>query len=244
MKWKNDWPIIGVRENKDSISEPVLVYKKPGVGKTYPIQAPQESDEFNSNTLGLQWQWMANTQSSWYYMNATNGSLRLYSAQIPDNANNLWDVPNVLLQKFPADEFMVTTKMNFNPNEKLDNEKAGLTIMGMSYADLALKKKSGKLFLVYGVCENAEKGKSENEKVISEVRNGMVYLRVIIMNGAQCQFSYSFDGNNFQNIDGYFHAREGRWIGAKVGLFCTRDSQTNDSGYADFDWFRVDTLPK
>jgi beta-xylosidase len=170
--------------------------------------------------------------------------LRLFSDKLPDSAKNLWDAPNVLLQKFPADEFMVTTKMNFNPNEKLDNEKAGLTIMGMSYADLALKKKSGKLFLVYGVCENAEKGKSENEKVISEVRNGMVYLRVIIMNGAQCQFSYSFDGNNFQNIDGYFHAREGRWIGAKVGLFCTRDSQTNDSGYADFDWFRVDTLPK
>ena len=32
----------------------------------------------------------------------------------------------------------------------------------------------------------------------------------------------------------------GRWKGAKMGLFCTRQTQINDSGYADVDWFRVD----
>ncbi|HET7115509.1 MAG TPA: glycoside hydrolase 43 family protein [Hanamia sp.] len=244
MKWKDNWPIIGVQKNGGSIGEPVMVYKKPNVGKTYPIQTPQESDEFNDNNLGLQWQWMANPQAAWYYMNAADSSLRLYSVKIPDSANNLWDVPNVLLQKFPAEEFMVTTKMNFQPNDKLENEKAGLTIMGMSYADLALKKKDGKLYLVYSVCENAEKGKKENEKVISEVKNGMIYLRVKVAKSKQCQFSYSFDGNQFQNIDDTFTAREGRWIGAKVGLFCTRESQTNDSGYADFDWFRVESITK
>lgn len=28
-------------------------------------------------------------------------------------------------------------------------------------------------------------------------------------------------------------------LGAKVGIFCTRETEINDSGYADFDWFRV-----
>ncbi len=32
------------------------------------------------------------------------------------------------------------------------------------------------------------------------------------------------------------------WIGAKTGIFCTRTSQTNDSGYADLDWFRVESV--
>jgi len=248
MHWKNNWPVIGVdnpdsNRDNDRIGEPVMVYKKPDVSKTYQIATPQESDEFNENTLGLQWQWMANPEAKWYYMNAANGSLRLYSSKIPDSAKNLWDVPNVLLQKFPSDEFMVTTKMTFHPNEKLESEKAGLTIMGMSYADLALKKMDGKLYLVYGVCENAEKGKKENEKVISEVKDSLIYLRVKVMKGAQCQFSYSFEGNDFKNIGEKFMAREGRWIGAKVGLFCTRESQTNDSGCVDFDWFRVSALP-
>ncbi|MDE3182072.1 MAG: glycoside hydrolase 43 family protein [Bacteroidota bacterium] len=243
MHWKNNWPVIGIDKNGDGTGEPVMVYKKPDVGKTYPITTPQESDEFNENRLGLQWQWMANPESTWYYMNATNGTLRLYSQKIPDSANNLWDVPNVLLQKFPAEEFMITTKMNFHPNEKLENEKAGLTIMGMSYADLALKKIKGKLYLVFGVCENAEKGSKENEKVITEVKEGNIYLRVKVMKDAKCQFSFSFDGTEFKNMDETFMAREGRWIGAKVGLFCTRESQTNDSGYADFDWFRITAIP-
>lgn len=244
MKWKNNWPVIGVDKDDDGTGEPILVYKKPNVGKSFLIQTPQESDEFNESSLGLQWQWMANPQPDLYYMNPANGSLRLYSAKVPDSAHSLWEVPNVLLQKFPAEEFMVTTKMNFHPNEKLENEKAGLTIMGMSYADLALKKKDGKLFLVYGVCENAEKGKSEKEKVISEVKNGTIYLRVSVMKNAKCRFSYSFDGNEFENIEETFAAKEGKWIGAKVGLFCTRESQTNDSGFADFDWFRVEALAK
>ena len=239
MHWKNNWPVIGIQENKDSIGEPVLVFKKPVVGKNYPICNPQETDEFNENSLGLQWQWMANPQSYWYYMNAAKGSLRLYSAKIPGSAVNLWDVPNVLLQKFPADEFMATTKMDFHPNEKLENEKAGLTVMGMSYASLAIKKKDGKLWLVYGVCENADKGNRENEQTISTLKSGKLYLRVTVSEGALCRFSYSFDGKDFTDVENTFKGREGKWIGAKVGLFCTTQSQTNDSSFADFDWFRV-----
>ncbi|MBS1661021.1 MAG: hypothetical protein JST68_08225 [Bacteroidetes bacterium] len=35
-------------------------------------------------------------------------------------------------------------------------------------------------------------------------------------------------------------AEPGKWIGAKVGLFCTRSSPTNDSGHAEVDWFRIE----
>jgi beta-xylosidase len=244
MKWINDWPVIGIDKNGDGKGEPVLIYKKPNVGKKYPIETPAESDEFDKSTLGMQWQWMANPEPNWYYLNTANNSLRLYAEQIPDSANNLWDVPNVLLQKFPADEFMVTTKMNFHPNEKSENEKAGLTIMGLSYSSLYLKNIKGKIFLVYGVCKNADKGNKESERVISEVKNGIIYLRVKVNEDAQCQYSYSFEGKAFTNMDEIFTAEKGRWIGAKAGIFCVGESQSNDSGYADFDWFRVEALPK
>jgi beta-xylosidase len=244
MKWINDWPVIGIDKNGDGKGEPVLIYKKPNVGKKYPIETPAESDEFDKSTLGMQWQWMANPEPNWYYLNTANNSLRLYAEQIPDSANNLWDVPNVLLQKFPADEFMVTTKMDFHPNEKSENEKAGLTIMGLSYSSLYLKNIKGKIFLVYGVCKNADKGNKESERVISEVKNGIIYLRVKVNEDAQCQYSYSFEGKAFTNMDEIFTAEKGRWIGAKAGIFCVGESQSNDSGYADFDWFRVEALPK
>ena len=137
------------------------MHSKPNVGKAYPIGTPVESDEFNSNNLGLQWQWMANPQPFWYYTDPAKGLLRLFSAKEPDSARNLWEVPNVLLQKIPADEFTATVKMTFHPNEKLKNERAGLAIMGLSYADLNLESRADGLYLIYSNCEDADKGKEK-----------------------------------------------------------------------------------
>ena len=242
MKWVRDWPVIGIDKEGDGKGEPAPVYKKPNVGKAFPVSSPQESDEFNDNRIGLQWQWMANSKPTWAFANSSNGSLRLFSDKLPDSAKNLWYAPNVLLQKFPADEFMVTTKMIFKPNERSENEKAGLTIMGFSYASIALKSKKDGAYLIYTVCKEADKGKTENETLITKVVDRTIYLRATITKGAKCRFSYSWDGKQFTETGEIFQAEVGRWIGAKVGIFCTRETQINDSGYADFDWFRVEAI--
>ncbi|UEG55378.1 glycoside hydrolase 43 family protein [Mucilaginibacter daejeonensis] len=240
MTWKNDWPVIGIDKDGDGKGEPVLTYKKPNVGKVYPVNTPVESDEFNTTTLGMQWQWQANPKPTWLYLNAAKGTLRLYSDQWPEGAPNLWRAPNVLLQKFMADEFTVTVKLTFTPNPKVENEKAGLTIMGFSYANIAVKSKKDGQYLVYTLCQDAEKGKTEQETVITELESKVpVYLRVVVQAGGKCRFSYSTDGNSFKEVVDVFTAEVGRWKGAKVGLFCTREGRTNDSGYADVDWFRV-----
>jgi hypothetical protein len=33
---------------------------------------------------------------------------------------------------------------------------------------------------------------------------------------------------------------KGKWIGAKVGIFASRTGRANETGYADYDWFRID----
>ncbi|TZF86138.1 glycosyl hydrolase 43 family protein (plasmid) [Pedobacter sp. BS3] len=240
MKWINNWPVIGIDKQNSGKGEPVLSYKKPNVGKIYPIATPAESDEFNSNKLGLQWQWQANPQATWMFMNPAKGALRLYTYQVPDSARNLWDVPNILMQKFPADEFTVTTKLAFTPNPNIENEQTGLVIMGRSYAALSLESKKDGIYIVYSICQNADKGKSETETQLAKISNQPVYLRVSVSKGAKCRFAYSTDGTNFTDVQQEFQAVAGQWIGAKVGLFATRKTQINDSGYADFDWFRVE----
>jgi beta-xylosidase len=241
MTWKNDWPVIGVDKDNDGKGEPVMRYKKPnvGAGKKYPIAVPQTSDEFNTLHLGLQWQWMANPKATWAFVNTSEGSLRLFSDKT-DSIPNLWAAPNVLLQKFPAEEFTVTTKLAFKPNTKLENEKAGLTIMGFSYASIAFKSKKDGNYLVFTHCKDAEKGKAEVETVLTKAENVPYYFRVKVSKGAKCQFSYSTDGKTFTETGESFTAEVGRWIGAKVGLFCTRQTQINDAGWVDVDWFRVE----
>lgn len=242
MKWQNDWPVIGVDKDGDGKGEPVLVYKKPAVGKTYPVATPAESDEFNTRTLGLQWQWQANPKATWSFLNPGKGTLRLFSDKLPDSAKNLWEAPNLLLQKWPADEFTITTKLSFTPNPKLENEKAGLLIMGLSYAHLALQRKKDGIWLTYATCKDAARGTPESEKTLTKLGDSTasIILRVRVQPGAKCRFGYSLDGKAFTEMETDFQAEPGRWIGAKAGLFCIRQTQINDSGFADFDWFRVD----
>jgi len=240
MTWVNDWPVIGIDKDGDGKGEPVMTYKKPVVSQR--IQTPAESDEFNGGSLGLQWQWQANPKATWSFLNPVNQSLRLYSAQPPDGAKNYWDVPNILLQKFPSNAFLVTTKLTFNPNVKLENEKVGLIVMGQRYGYIGLRSSKDGLSLVNSICENAPNGTSEQEQVIAKGVEKTIYLRLVVKEGAKCQFSYSADGKKFIEAGSGFQAEPGRWIGAKVGLFCTRQTQTNDSGYADVDWFRIETI--
>lgn len=241
MTWVSNWPVIGTDKDGDGNGEPVISYKKPNVGKTFPVITPPESDEFNTIQLGLQWQWQANPKGTWH-TTSNLGFLRLYSDKIPDEAKNYWDVPNLLMQKFPAENFTATTKLTFIPNPKLENEKTGLVIMGKSYASVGLKSsKNGEISLVYTVCKKASDKAPEEETVVGKVEKGKpVYLRVNVSQGGKCQFSYSTDGERFTDCSGVFTAEVGMWIGAKMGIFCTRTTQINDSGYADFDWFRVE----
>ena len=55
MKWTNDWPVIGADPNGDGRGEPVIRHRKPDVGREYPVQALQTSDEFDDgDKLALQ----------------------------------------------------------------------------------------------------------------------------------------------------------------------------------------------
>lgn len=239
MAWVNDWPVIGVDEDGDGVGAPVATFRKPDVGKTWPIAAPPESDEFNAFKPGLQWQWHGNPKATWAMATHT-GALRLY-AQMPDaDTRNFWDVPNLFLQKFPAEEFTVTTKLRFHPNISGGGEaRAGLIVMGESYAALTLAGRAKGLDLVYVTNDDAPSGKPDTERVLRAGAPAEVFLRVTVRRNAVCTFSYSLDGREFITVDETFSATPGRWIGAKTGLFCIRNERTNDAGYADVDWFRV-----
>src|SRR5262249_28075737 len=69
MKWVNDWPVMGDDSDGDGKGEPVSRHTKPRAGAGCRIIVPQTSDEFDSNTLGLQWQWQANSRENWFSLN-------------------------------------------------------------------------------------------------------------------------------------------------------------------------------
>jgi beta-xylosidase len=236
VKWVNDWPVIGEDKDNSGTGEPVLTYNKPNVGAKYPISVIQTNDEFSSAKLGLQWQWEGNHSEEWYSLTESKGNLRLFTVPLDSDSLRLWDISNVIAQKFPAPEFTVTTKLKFSPKET--GEKTGLVITGMNYAYLSITKAGDKDILSVTVCMNADSGGREEVAASKKTSSENVYLRVEVKNGGKCQFSYSEDGKIFISIGKEFMARKGKWTGAKVGLFATAPFQSKKQGFADYDWFR------
>lgn len=252
MKWVKDWPVIGEDKDNDGCGNPVAMYKKPNVGKTYPIETPVESDEFNANELGLQWQWQANSNPLWCFPNSVNGYLRLFAWNLIGDAKNLWDAPALLMQKLPAPNFSATTKLTFSPYKV--GERAGLVVFGQDYGVITIDNTDKGLVINQSSCKNAPKGNAELINGSEAIIKTTVYFRVevkqtkalnkenILEPKATCTFSYSLDGKKFSILGNPFVAWEGKWVGAKVGIFCQRNGWLNDSGYADFDWFRIEQV--
>jgi beta-xylosidase len=244
MKWENDWPVIGIDYDKNGIGEPVHEFRKPNVANTFPILNPQTNDEFNDPDLGLQWQWESNFNNTWFSLSARKGYLRLYSESYAKEDKNLWSIGRLLLQKMPSMKFSATTKFEFNANTI--GEKAGLLVFGMDYSYIAIEKNKKDYTISQVICTDAKSGKEEEK--IEEVKANAkeIYFKVEISPENEkdiipkviCNFSFSLDGKKFNSLGKPFTAKEGQWIGAKVGLFSISQKGSKNSGYADYDWFR------
>lgn len=237
MKWKNDWPVIGVDKDVDSKGEPVMVYKKPNVGKNHPVATVADSDEFNSPQLGLQWQWQANPQQGWAFP-TSEGVLRMFSVLLPDSIQSAWDYPNLLAQKFPTEKFTATAKISFQP--KHDKERFALMVHGASYACIAVEKRNDGNYISFVKVVDADRKAKETVQDGEKLKSKDIYLRVQVSEKALCIFSYSEDGINFKTIGETLSAKPGRWVGAKVGFFFNRSNKTNDAGVTDIDWIRIE----
>lgn len=249
MAWVNDWPVIGADKDGDGCGEPVTVYRKPDVGGTYPVETPAESDEFNTRRLGLQWEWHANYQDTFGFTSDL-GFVRIYGHVLSENFVNFWEVPNLLLQKFPAERFTATAKLKVSA--KMDGQQSGLIVMGWDYSYIGVEKVGELFVLKQAVCKDAEQNTPETIVRLAEIPASRIYeaglypnyereiyLRVKVEKGGVCRFSYSLDGKQYTVAGSPFTARQGKWIGAKVGLFSTAP-YGKECGWVDADWFHVE----
>lgn len=167
-------------------------------------------DEFDAPTLGLDWQWAGGYVNPSWYFCDAQHS-RLRLYSYPQGEELM---ENMLLQKIPYAAFTATARVRFTPNtnKKLQGgEEAGLIVFGRKSFTLPVP----------------EPGE-------------WVYLRLVMTEKQKGQFYTSPDGKRWTKSGEAFQAVEGKWIGAQVGLYCTRtDRRINDSGYMDVDWFEI-----
>lgn len=248
VTWKDNWPVMGVDKDGDYCGEPVTTYRKPKTSGKVQMVNPAESDEFSDTRLGLQWQWHANYNET-FGMPTAFGSYRVYTHKVSEKFQNLWEVPNLLLQKTPADKFTATTKIRFTSKDQ--NQTGGLLMMGLDYSGLVVKRVGNDFQLLQISCKSADKGKPQTEQLIATLKPTAVdqidyqpgthidiYMRMSVNDG-KMHFSYSLDGKKYTKCGTEFTMREGKWIGAKIGFVAYEPGQKTNRGWIDADWFRV-----
>jgi len=239
MTWVDDWPVIGEDTDGDGTGQPVTSHALPDAGRKRHAVTLQVDDEFNGNIQGLQWQWQANPSLTWGYPSEAYGVFRMNCIARPDSMVNMWEVPNLYLQKLPAEEFSASASMKCNLRH--NGEEAGMIVMGRDYQYISVKRSDDKLWVRVARCTDADSGAAEEILFEEEWTGGDIVFGVKVSRGAVCTFSYGTGGKPVTTAGEPFTAREGMWIGAKIGFFALRDGYINDAGNADIDWFRINT---
>ncbi len=223
VRWEDGWPLMG--EEKKGVHQPVPRWKKPIDG--FPVEVPATSDDFSRPRLGLQWQWHANHLPSWYSLTERPGHLRFFAGHSvePDVSK----YPRFLGQKFPSRGFRA--EVHVDGGGFKEGSIAGLAVTsGAGSHFIALREASGGSEIVLGTPEGLtvlEKNASRNAVFSVNVRaDGAFSFRYRVV---------EHPGEGEKEVPGTFQAKEGGWIGAKVGLF--HRSNLRPDGYADFEGF-------
>jgi beta-xylosidase len=245
VTWQDGWPVVGVN------GKAVVTYKKPDVGKEYPMKTFPTSDEFENATLGMQWGWNHNPEPAKWSLTQNPGHLRLSTVKVVEK---LTEARNTLTQRmfaYYSDNVVTvaTTKMDFGHMK--EGDIAGLAVFQDPYAYIGIKKMNGRTFVI--MVNNGEPIDSV------AVDASTIYLRAQALYGSgavplyggdavpgtgTAWFSYSVDNETFHKI-GNELAMQFNLSVFTGNKFCLFNYPTKElSGYVDVDWFRVTPVEK
>jgi beta-xylosidase len=236
----------------------VVTFRKPNVGREFPIKILPISDEFDppmgeadNNELGMQWGWNHNPEPTKWSLSENPGFLRLKTVTVADS---LQKARNTLTQRmfaYYSDSLKsdATIKMEFE-NMK-EGDIAGLAVFQNPYAYIGIKKVNMRHYIIM----------VNNGNVIDSIKvdGTKIYLRASALFGSgaaplyggksvtgsgNASFSYSVDNKSFTKIGNELNMRFNLKVftGNKFCLFNYATKETG--GYVDFDWFRTSAMKK
>lgn len=243
VRWVDGWPEMGVDIDADGIGEPVTEYPAPASFEESG-RRPYTSDSFDSDKLGLQWQWQANPRCEWYSMTENPRALRL-NTRLIGKTSTLFHAGQFLSQLMQSYDFDMTVKLRLQAQEPGD--RAGLAMMGYQYRYLALERGCGgqQITLYEGRTHELPRGNDEQvwetPLCSAEAPSGPVWLQMRVRSDftgehpiCRVQFAYSTDGQLFQTIGENQEAVCGGWVSARPGIFAANFEGRVSPGYADF----------
>jgi len=224
--WHDDWPIMGRPIPDRSAGQPVLTWRVPDTGTAPTSDRIQESDEFASPKLGLQWSWNHNPDDAAWSLAARPGWVRLNA--LP--AEHLVTARNTLSQILIGPRARYTARID--ASRMADGQRAGLTLFGVRPSWIGLVRDHGTVRVTWA---------SEGVETPGPALKGAtVQLRADVGEDQTVRYSYSLDeGRSFAALgEPVWLARFSWWKGSRPSLFSFNRGGTG--GSIDVDWFHAE----
>ncbi|RZJ07398.1 MAG: glycosyl hydrolase 43 family protein [Rubrivivax sp.] len=235
VEWRDDWPWMGTPDGL-----PVLHHAYPDTGAVSADRL-QDSDEFSSERLGLQWSWNHNPDDTRWSLSARPGFLRLEAGK----SRHLVGARNTLTQILQGPRADIRARIDFGALG--EQQRAGLSLFGVHVPWIGVVREAGATYLTYANAGVETRG--------PRIEGKSVILRAEVSEEQTVEFSFALDDNAaFQRFGPVTPlARFSWWKGSRPALFTYIKADVDEErapphpiaqNYVDVDWFRVVVVPR
>ncbi len=236
-RWVDGWPMLGDDQGRTPKTGTVPL-------KTYDSgKRIVESDNFDSRTLKINWQWNHNPINESWSLTERPGYLRLRTNRVVDN---LYAAPNTLTQRMEGP--MCSGMIALDLSKMQDGDVSGFSAFNGHSGLLSVVKEGKKTFLTMSTNvvsltdkEKAITGVEVEEKERVELKKNTIYLRIdgdFNLHKDIATFYYSLDNKKWIKIGTDFKMQfdyRKLFMGTKFAIF--NYATKAPGGYVDIDYF-------
>ena len=218
ITWTADgWPVLQTVNGRWGTSYPYPNVPPP----PRPVKPMIGTDTFSGTTLGPQWEWNHNPDTSRF---TVNNGLQLRTATV---TNDLYAARNTLTHRIQGPTSTATIELDYST--MANGDRAGLAMLRDSSAWIGVKRdnNSTRVVMTNGLTMdgNWNTTGTGTEQASAAVSGGRIWLRVNADirpgSGRQARFSYSTDGSTFTSLGPAFTLNNA-WqffMGYRFGIF-------------------------
>lgn len=240
--WNDGWPVMG-DENGDVPREMEVPVN---TGNLFPRSEVLVNDDFDSEKLGLTWQWNHNPDNSLWSLTERPGYMRLKTGRVMADADDIFHARNTLTQRTIGDK--CSGWISIDVSNMKDGDRVGLSVFGFYGGLVEVVKENGKYKLSMSrynqeIVGGKETNVREDMDDTVELTQDVVYLKADCdFVSSKAIFYYSLDGYKWNSIGGetaliytLMH-----FTGYRFGIF--NYATQSSGGYVDIDYFEYKKL--
>ena len=227
--WEDGWPQIG-QQGEDGLGTMVWQGPMPSPSMRPASSIGQFEEDFSSSSLNPNIEWNYQPRASMFTVDERKGWMRMKAFR-PLKAGDMKTVGNIMTWRLWARCTTVSTTL-VDASGIVRGVHCGMCFFAKntSVAEV-IREADGYSLLVRA---------GGDVYATIPLPSPIVYLRAICSPEGTGRFAYSLDGRQFITLDFSAQQEWASYRGARVGIFCYND--TEETGYADFDFVRVSLL--